>query len=234
VILFDGESSLASDKAKKLLKDKYNVDIRAEPGFKRYYAERAVKEIKLRTSVALELEGDGRFIFLRFGEKRANLLFAILGLKFNSWKKVLPEVLSAINYSKKTSRNPRDILKDYFTSEYPVLPQHMDFYKFKIGELVGLDLTKPERSNLTYKYSLYYGRMNKRTTGVIVKRRLVTAARDKYFTPFYTVKLTGTKVNYKKITHFFRERTFIFLCFLGQYVSSSSSCAQPIFRCAGA
>jgi hypothetical protein len=172
---------------------------------------------------------------LRFGEKRANLLFAILGLKFNSWKKVLPEVLSAINYSKKTSRNPRDILKDYFTSEYPVLPQHMDFYKFKIGELVGLDLTKPERSNLTYKYSLYYGRMNKRTTGVIVKRRLVTAARDKYFTPFYTVKLTGTKVNYKKITHFFRERTFIFLSFLGQYVSSSSSsCAQPIFRCAGA
>ena len=71
MILFDGESSLASDKAKKLLKDKYNVDIRAEPGFKRYYAERAVKEIKLRTSVALELEGDGRFIFLRFGEKKS-------------------------------------------------------------------------------------------------------------------------------------------------------------------
>jgi len=71
VILFDGESSLASDKAKKLLKDKYNVDIRAEPGFKRYYAERAVKEIKLRTSVALELEGDGRFIFLLWGEKKS-------------------------------------------------------------------------------------------------------------------------------------------------------------------
>jgi hypothetical protein len=71
VILFDGESSLASDKAKKLLKEKYNVDIRAEPGFKRYYAERAVKEIKLRTSVALELEGDGRFIFLHFGKKKS-------------------------------------------------------------------------------------------------------------------------------------------------------------------
>lgn len=71
MILFDGESSLASDKAKKLLKDKYNVDIRAEPGFKRYYAERAVKEIKLRTSVALELEGDGRFIFLLLGEKKS-------------------------------------------------------------------------------------------------------------------------------------------------------------------
>jgi hypothetical protein len=71
VILFDGESSLASDKAKKLLKEKYNVDIRAEPGFKRYYAERAVKEIKLRTSVALELEGDGRFIFLFWGEKKS-------------------------------------------------------------------------------------------------------------------------------------------------------------------
>ena len=71
MILFDGESSLASDKAKKLLKEKYNVDIRAEPGFKRYYAERAVKEIKLRTSVALELEGDGRFIFLLLGEKKS-------------------------------------------------------------------------------------------------------------------------------------------------------------------
>lgn len=71
MILFDGESSLASDKAKKLLKDKYNVDIRAEPGFKRYYAERAVKEIKLRTSVALELEGDGRFIFFAFRGKKS-------------------------------------------------------------------------------------------------------------------------------------------------------------------
>ena len=112
----------------------------------------------------------------------------------------------------------------------------MDFYKFKIGELVGLDLTKPERSNLTYKYSLYYGRMNKRTTGVIVKRRLVTAARNKYFTPFYTVKLTGTKVNYKKKSRIFSgERTFIFFKFSGSIrISSSSSCAQPIFRCAGA
>ncbi len=71
MILFNGESSLASDKAKKLLKEKYNVDIRAEPGFKRYYAERAVKEIKLRTSVALELEGDGRFIFLLLEEKKS-------------------------------------------------------------------------------------------------------------------------------------------------------------------
>ncbi len=47
------------------------MDIRAEPGFKRYYAERAVKEIKLRTSVALELEGDGRFIFFLLGEKKS-------------------------------------------------------------------------------------------------------------------------------------------------------------------
>jgi hypothetical protein len=69
MILFDGESSLASDKAKKLLKEKYNVEIRAEPGFKRYYAERAVKEIKLRTSVALDLEGDGRLIFCFLGKK---------------------------------------------------------------------------------------------------------------------------------------------------------------------
>ncbi len=71
MILFDGELLLASDKAKKLLKEKYNVDIRAEPGFKRYYAERAVKEIKLRTSVALELEGDGRFIVLLLEEKKS-------------------------------------------------------------------------------------------------------------------------------------------------------------------
>jgi len=141
----------------------------------------------------------GVSFFCVLGKKESILYSLFLGLKFNSWKKVLPEVLSAINYSKKTSRNPRDILKDYFTSEYPVLPQHMDFYKFKIGELVGLDLTKPERSNLTYKYSLYYG-----------------AARDKYFTPFYTVKLTGTKVNYKKKSRIFSgERTFIFFKFSG-------------------
>ncbi len=91
----------------------------------------------------------------------------------------------------------------------------MDFYKIKIGELVGLDLTRPERSNHTYKYSLYYGRMNKSTTGVIVKRRLVTAARDKYFTPFYTVKLTGTKVTYKKNHAFFQGAHVYFFKFSG-------------------
>jgi hypothetical protein len=50
----------------------YVMEIRAEPGFKRYYAERAVKEIKLRTPVALDLEGDGCLIFLLF-EKRSYL-----------------------------------------------------------------------------------------------------------------------------------------------------------------
>jgi hypothetical protein len=57
--------------------------------------------------------------------------------------------------------------------------------------------------------------MNKRTTGVIVKRRLVTAARDKYFTHFYTVKLTGTKVNHTKNHAFFQGAHVYFLMFSG-------------------
>ena len=55
-ILFDGESALASSKAKKVLKDKYNVQLRAEGGFKRMQAERCIRELKIRVSVALELK----------------------------------------------------------------------------------------------------------------------------------------------------------------------------------
>jgi hypothetical protein len=122
---------------------------------------------------------------------------------------VFTEVLNAIN-SKKTSLNPRDLLKDYFTSEYPLLPQHMDFYKFKIGERVGIDLSRGQRLNLTYQYSLYYGRMNKSTTGVIISRRLDTI-HNKYFTPFYTVRLADTKVKQvtKRIHKFIRAHIFI-------------------------
>jgi hypothetical protein len=71
--------------------------------------------------------------------------------------------------------------------------------------------------------------MNKRTTGVIVKRRLGTAARDKYFTPFYTVKLTGTKVNNKK-SHALFQGVYVYFYVLNQYVSS---CAQQMFSNAG-
>ena len=57
VLLFDGESSLKSKVSQKRVRDRFNIQIKAEPGFKRYSAERYVKEVKLRSALALELEG---------------------------------------------------------------------------------------------------------------------------------------------------------------------------------
>ena len=62
MILFDGESSLNTSTARKLLRQKYNVEIKADPGFKRTMAERSVKEIKLRTSICLDLQGTDHLI----------------------------------------------------------------------------------------------------------------------------------------------------------------------------
>lgn len=56
-MLFDGETSLRSQKIKNLIKQQHGLRIHAEPYFKRNIAERAVKEIKLRTVILLDLKG---------------------------------------------------------------------------------------------------------------------------------------------------------------------------------
>ena len=43
----------------KLIFDTYAITVHANKGYKRYFAERAVKEFKLRVSIALDLTGKG-------------------------------------------------------------------------------------------------------------------------------------------------------------------------------
>lgn len=56
-LLFDGESGLRGRRIQNIVQEKYGLKIHAEPHFKRSLAERAIKEIKLRTSLLLEMEG---------------------------------------------------------------------------------------------------------------------------------------------------------------------------------
>jgi hypothetical protein len=50
----------------------------------------------------------------------------------------------------------------YFTEpEQVIVPQQQDqFYKFKIGQRVRMNLTKAERKALPFKYSLNYGKLD--------------------------------------------------------------------------
>lgn len=56
-LLFDGESGLRSKQAQSTVYKLHGIKIHAEPFFKRNMAERAIKEIKLRTAILLDLKG---------------------------------------------------------------------------------------------------------------------------------------------------------------------------------
>jgi hypothetical protein len=56
-LLFDGESGLTSESAQRQLFSLYGIKLHAEAGYKRMLAERAVREIKIRTAILLELQG---------------------------------------------------------------------------------------------------------------------------------------------------------------------------------
>lgn len=55
--MFDGESGLRSKKTQNEIYAQHRIKIHAEPFYKRNMAERAIKEIKLRTAIFCELEG---------------------------------------------------------------------------------------------------------------------------------------------------------------------------------
>jgi len=55
--LFDGETALRSSKVKKEIWDRYQVEIFAQPGYRRNMAERHIKEFKLRTTIFLKERG---------------------------------------------------------------------------------------------------------------------------------------------------------------------------------
>ncbi len=56
VLLFEGESGLRSTKTQKIIAENYNITVHAEAFYKCNMAERAIKEIKLRMAIQLDLE----------------------------------------------------------------------------------------------------------------------------------------------------------------------------------
>ena len=66
--MFDDETGLRSQKTQKEIYTQYQIKIHAEPFYKRNMAERAIKEIKLRTAIFCELEGTysltSKYIFI--------------------------------------------------------------------------------------------------------------------------------------------------------------------------
>ena len=56
-LLFDGESGLKSKSSQNRIFVLYGIRVKAQAGWKRLSAERYIKEVKLRTALALELQG---------------------------------------------------------------------------------------------------------------------------------------------------------------------------------
>jgi len=50
-LLFDGEMGLQSKKAQTEIQKRFGLEVYAQPGFKRLLAERAIREVKLRTAI---------------------------------------------------------------------------------------------------------------------------------------------------------------------------------------
>ena len=83
-----------------------------------------------------------------------------IGLALNKWKDNLQFVLDSINRNKPDYKSQLNELIQFFTSPVTtILPQeNPKLYKFKIGDRVRISLTKVERTNLSFKYSLHYGK----------------------------------------------------------------------------
>jgi len=138
--LFDGESALKSHKAKHLVQQKYNIQLLAVAKYKRNLAERYVREIKLRTSLALDNEG----------------------WRLNRWKNVLPQVLSTLNGKQSTPSTWQQLSQFFTRTTYTVPQSQPDLYRFSIGDQVRTDLSRHQRRQLTFKYSLHFGKVYKR------------------------------------------------------------------------
>jgi hypothetical protein len=158
-LLFDGESALRSPAVQKEILNKLKIKIHAEPYWKRSMAERAIGEIKLRTAIHLDFHGTTPPPPLTtMPRKIKNSIF--IGLALNKWKDNLQFVLDSINRNKPDYKSQLNELIQFFTSPVTtILPQeNPKLYKFKIGDRVRISLTKAERTNLSFKYSLHYGK----------------------------------------------------------------------------
>jgi hypothetical protein len=137
-LLFDGETALRSKKVQHEILKKCNIKIHAEPYYKRNMAERAIKEVKLRIALLLDIEKK----------------------PFTKWKEYLDTVVNTINnHNKKDFRSLQNQLFTYFTQTHPVIPQkHFSFYKFNINDIVGLNVLAKQRKDFGFKYTLNRGK----------------------------------------------------------------------------
>ena len=143
MLLFDGESGLRSKKTQSIIADKYKITVHAESFYKRNMAERAIKEIKLRMAIQLDLEEQ----------------------PLTKWRNYLDNVVNIINRNKKEYKSVLQMLTAFFTAndenkdDTVHLPQSIaSFYKFKINDTVRINVMPAQRKNLGFKYSLNIGK----------------------------------------------------------------------------
>jgi len=155
-LLFDGESSLASRHVQEKLRQQFNVEILAEAHFKRTMAERMIREIKLRTAIALD--NQGTLPFKQHDQHRCHH-FIYLGEALNHWSQVLPQVINSINYfNERSYKSVHQELIDYFTKPTVQVPQSLNkMYRFSKGQEVYIDATPEQRKQLGFKYTLNKG-----------------------------------------------------------------------------
>ena len=81
-----------------------------------------------------------------------------LGLSLARWRDYLPYVLNTINRGKTEFKSKQNMLIHYFTQKPVMFPQQQaEYFKYHIGQRVRLPLTKAERTDLGFKWSLNKG-----------------------------------------------------------------------------
>jgi hypothetical protein len=136
-LLFDGESGLRSKKAQNIISDKFNIKIHAEAFYKRNMAERAIREIKLRMAIYLDIEQQ----------------------PLTKWRNNLENVVNIINQNKPQYKSVMQMLTAFFTQNPTILPQSLPkLYKFNIDDSVRINAFPAQRRNLGFKYSLNIGK----------------------------------------------------------------------------
>ena len=101
-------------------------------------AERAIREIKLRMAIFLDIQQQ----------------------PLTKWRNNLETVVNIINQNKPQYKSVDQMLTAFFTQNPTLIPQSMtQFYKFNIGDIVHINAFPNQRRNLGFKYSLNIGKL---------------------------------------------------------------------------